>query len=186
MAAGSTTRTEARAYLAWLETRPEGERYELVDGEVIAMSPERNRHSLVKSQAYGSLHDAINAAGLDCMAVGDGVSAPIDEANVYAPDGLVQCDQPLDPDAICADSPVIIVDVISLGSPAVDTGRKLQGYLQLASVRHCLVFDSVRKALPHYRRTADGGIAMWQATGGRVRLDPPGLDLDVDDVFGGM
>lgn len=30
-------------------TRPEGERHELVDGEIVAMAPGRNRHDLVRT-----------------------------------------------------------------------------------------------------------------------------------------
>ena len=48
-------------FLAWAEKQPKG-RYELVDGQVIAMSPERNRHALVKFNVAGALKAAVMRA----------------------------------------------------------------------------------------------------------------------------
>jgi len=39
-------------FLAWAEKQPKG-KYELVDGQVIAMSPERNRHVVVVQTLVG-------------------------------------------------------------------------------------------------------------------------------------
>ena len=40
-------RMKVPEFLAWAEAQPQG-RYELVNGEVVVMAPERVRHNLVK------------------------------------------------------------------------------------------------------------------------------------------
>jgi Uma2 family endonuclease len=38
----------ADEFIAWALTRPEGEHYELVNGEVVVMPPERSAHGLAE------------------------------------------------------------------------------------------------------------------------------------------
>ena len=42
-------------FLAWLENGPEGVRYELVAGEVVAMAPERAAHARRKAEIWLAL-----------------------------------------------------------------------------------------------------------------------------------
>jgi Uma2 family endonuclease len=186
MSVAVEARMTAGEYLAWVATRPAGERYELVDGEVVAMAPQRNRHLIVKSRAYRALDRAIEAGRLGCVAVGDGATVVVDDATVFEPDALVQCGTPLDLDAVTADAPTIVVEVISPGSQVVDTNRKLQGYFRLDSVRHYLVLDPVRKTVLHYFRDGAGGISTAQLSSGRLLLQPPGLVIPVADFFSGL
>ncbi len=72
----------ATEFLQWTDSLPEGDRYELVAGEPIAMAPERNRHNLVKVDCCFSLRQAIRAAKLGCTVLGDGATVRIDENNV--------------------------------------------------------------------------------------------------------
>ena len=45
-------------FLAWAMAQPEG-RFELVDGKVVAMAPERVAHARLKSEVWLALRDAI-------------------------------------------------------------------------------------------------------------------------------
>ena len=56
---GKLTREE---YRRWAEAQPRG-RFELVAGEVVAMSPERIAHARIKANAWLALRQAIAAAG---------------------------------------------------------------------------------------------------------------------------
>ena len=77
-------------FLPWAEARERG-RYELHDGEVIAMAPERAAHWKVKFKAAMALHHAIAAAGLKCHAVPDGATVRISPSTAFGPDALVYC-----------------------------------------------------------------------------------------------
>src|SRR5205814_10533090 len=63
-------------FLAWAEMQSEG-RFELVDGEVVAMSPECLLHGLVKLAVARALEDAVQAAHVPCTVFPDGSSVVI-------------------------------------------------------------------------------------------------------------
>ena len=172
----------ADEFRRWTSERPEGERHELVAGEPVAMAPERNRHNLVKTDCLLALRQASRAAGLDCTVLADGATVRVDDANVYEPDVTVQCGEPVDVDATGAEHPTILVEVLSPSTKGVGTSDKLIGYFQLPSVTHYLVVDPVRRAVIHHRRT-DGGIGTSLLREGVLRLDPPGMDVEIGDFF---
>lgn len=174
------TRMTVDAFLAWADGR-DG-RYELVDGEVVAMSPERVRHAETKAAAFDALRAAIRKNMLPCRALIDGVAVRIDAHTSYVPDALVYCGKPADLDATEV-APVIVVEVVSPSSRSVDTNRKLTGYFRVPSVMHYLVLDPGGPLVIHHSRDGTGGIAARILSVGTLDLDPPGLTLAVVDLF---
>src|SRR5690242_2673823 len=122
----------------WVEQQ-DGRRYELVDGEPVAMSPERAVHVRVKANVHAELRAALRGHGGDCEAFADGMTVEIDETNDYEPDALVNCGPRIDSDSTVAPNPVIVVEVLSPGNKSTDTGVKLDGYLSVPSVVHYLI-----------------------------------------------
>ncbi len=169
-------------FIDWASAQERG-RYELLDGEIVAMSPERLGHARIKARAWQALDRAIAARGLNCEALPDGLTVPIDDATSFEPDALVRCGDPLDPEATTVPDPVIVVEVISPGSRGIDTNLKLQAYFSLASVAHYLVLEPKRRALIHYRRDADDAPSVRIYHEGMLALDPPGIELDVASCF---
>ena len=175
----------ASEFLRWAEARPDGRRHELVGGEPVAMAPERNRHNLVKAECWLALRQAVRSAGVDCTVLGDGATVVVDEDNVYEPDVTVQCGEPIDLDSSVATHPSVLVEVLSPSTPGVDSSEKLLGYFQLPSVRHYLVVDPSKRAVIHHRRSGDGvDTSLWRE--GKLRLEPPGIDVDIADFFAGL
>jgi Uma2 family endonuclease len=176
-------RMGADEFIEWAMTLPDGDRYELVGGEVVAMSPERVSHARVKFAACLALRRAIEAAGLGCEALIDGVSVEIDEETVYEPDTLVRCGEPVPGDAVKVTDPVVVVEVVSPSSGRTDKGLKLQDYFRLASVRHYLILDTRRRSVTHHRRDEAGLIQTRVLHGGALELAPPGIAVAVEDLF---
>ena len=176
-------RMDADAFLAWAMER-EG-RYELVAGEVVAMAPERVAHNLVKFEACRVLKDGIRATGLSCQAFTDGMAVRVDDATVYEPDASLRCGDPLDEDTVEFSDPVVVVEVLSPSTRAVDVGAKLADYFRLPSVRHYLILRTDSRTAIHHARGEDGSIATAILTAGTIPLDPPGLAFDLAAVFSG-
>ncbi len=175
-------RMTVETFLAWAEDRPEGGRYELVAGEVVAMSPERGRHAFVKRDSERALDDAVQAAGLNCAVFPDGMTVVVDDTTAYEPDAVVQCDAPASLDTVTVDTPLIVVEVFSPGTRSVDTGLKLAGYFRVPTIQHYLMVDPVgRRVIVHSRRGEAIDTRILAA--GPFRLDPPGLDLTVEAFF---
>lgn len=179
------TRFTADEFISWALEQPEG-RFELDNGAVVAMAPERASHAIAKSQAWLALRAAIAARGLACQALPDGMTVRIDDRTVYEPDALVRCGPPLPGDAIEATEPVVVVEVVSPSSRGIDRGVKLARYFSLPSVRHYLIVDTDTRLVIHHRRDAEGAIAARILHDGLLELDPPGLAIDVGEIFDGV
>ena len=178
-------RMTADEFIAWAMERPDGGRHELVGGEVVGMAPERVAHARVKARVFNALADAIERGGLACEAFPDGMAVQVSDDTVYEPDAQVRCGPPLPDDDVKDLDPIIVVEVLSPSTRAYDAGAKLGGYLRMPSVRHYLLLDIRSRIVIHHERGASGDIATRIAHEGSVRLDPPGIALDVAALFRG-
>lgn len=171
------SRMSVEEFLAWAEHQPD--RFELFDGEVFAMAPQRVRHAESKFAVQVALRAGIREAGLPCHMLPDGVTVRIDDATSFEPDALVYCGPRLDADATVATAPVIVVEVLSPSTGRIDTGQKLVGYFRVPSLMHYLIVDPVKRMMIHHKRGADGLIETRITAAGTVDLTPPGFGLDV-------
>ena len=176
------TEFTADEFIAWALEQPTG-RFELSNGIVVAMAPERASHNQAKLNAAIALRGAIGARGLPCRVMTDGMAVRIDDRTVYEPDALVRCGPPLPGDAIEVVDPIIVVEVVSPSSRGVDRGVKLASYFSLPSVRHYLIVDTDRQVVIHHRRGDEGRIEVQVLHDGPLTLDPPGLAIDIRDIF---
>ena len=167
-------------YLAWADTQSEQPRVELINGQIVAMSPERAIHNRIKHAAYLALTRAVRAAGLSCEVFGDGMTVPIDAHTAYGPDGIVNCAEPTPAHQLTVPSSIIVVEVTSPSTVHTDTSAKLIGYFKLPSVAHYLVINPDLMNVTHHAR----GRAPDVAREGSLRLDPAGLDVGVADLLG--
>lgn len=60
-------------------------RYDRVAGEPVAMSPEQIQHIRLKTRVWAAFDRVIRKAGLDCEALGDGVTIEVDEDGDHSP-----------------------------------------------------------------------------------------------------
>jgi Uma2 family endonuclease len=167
-------------YLVWSESQSERRRSELINGQVVIMPSERLLHSRIKGHVFFALRNAIKTAGLSCEAVGDGPGIQIDDHTVYEPDCIVFCGDGPSPDSLLIPNPVIVVEVLSPTTRHHDTSAKLIGYFKLPSVAHYLVIDPDVRNITHYSRAGTPNLL----SSGLLRLDPPGLDVTVEDLLG--
>jgi Uma2 family endonuclease len=168
-------------YLAWAEGRPG--RYELHAGTVYAMAPERAGHARLKFAVQAALLTAIRQAGLACHMLPDGMNVRIDRHTAHEPDALVYCGDRLPDSAVEVPNPLIVVEVLSPSTRHIDASAKLAGYFSLESVRHYLIIDPNRRVVIHHQRGEGEQIATRIVSPGPLRLDPPGIELRLADIF---
>jgi Uma2 family endonuclease len=169
-------------FLDWATAQPRG-RYELVQGEVVAMAPERLRHLVVKGAAFVALSEAVKRAGLPCTVFPDGATVVIDHEHAREPDVAVQCGDAFDPEATILESPLIVVEVTSPSSERDDTGEKLVEYFSVPSIQHYLIVNPAKKVVIHHARSQSGDIATRIASAGEINLSPPGMTVPVAELL---
>ena len=171
-------------------------RWELHDGVPVRKhdpargQSEKIRHVKVKLNITLALREAVRQPLPDdhqCHVLMDGVTVPIDDTYGYEPDALVYCGDEVDDDDLAVPSPLIIVEVLSPGTRGIDLTDKLEAYFTLESVQHYLVLDPANKFVMHYQRHEDdqhkNGRLLQIYHDGALTLTPPGLVLDVAELF---
>jgi Uma2 family endonuclease len=170
-------------FFAWAETQDRG-RYELVRGQVVAMTPERTEHVRAKQSSFRSLETAIAQAGVACEAFVDGLAIVIDGETSYEPDALVNCGERIADGTMIAPHPVIAIEVLSPSTGNLDKTTKLADYFRVSSLAHYLIIDLGRRHILHYGRQSDGAIMLTIVKDGEIVLDPPGIAVPASGLFG--
>jgi Uma2 family endonuclease len=174
------------AFLAWAERQAEG-RYELVEGVIRAMAPERLPHAEVKFNITRAFKDAIKRAGAPCIAVVDGLGVKTGDDTVRIPDALVNCGGRITRETMIAPHPVIVVEVISPTSGNRDLMRKYFEYFRNNAVQHYLIVDTGDRTVLHHYRGPDEGLRSGGTEHGEgLVFDPPGIEVVTADFFEGL
>jgi Uma2 family endonuclease len=170
-------------FLAWSERQPD-DRYELVDGEIVAMTRDTIGHNRAKFAACLALYNAVRAAKLLCQVFIDGVGVKINEKTLRIPDVVVHCGVELDPNAMIVESPVIAVEVVSPSSERDDVNTKFMDHFTVARICHYLILFPERHAVVHHERNVTGKIESRIVKDGDIALVPPGMTISVAALLG--
>jgi Uma2 family endonuclease len=179
------TRMTVDEFLAW-SVRQDSGRYELFGGRVVMQQSQSWGHAELKVRLYNVLASAVEHAGASCYAAPDGMTVRIRKDEAYEPDALIA---PL-PKPNLRDleipNPILVAEVLSPSTARRDLVDKLAGYFQVPSVQHYLVIDGDEQEIIWHRRAASGAVEPPEIVReGSLRLDPPGIEIAVADVFAG-
>lgn len=122
--------------LAYQEERRE----ELIDGEIVMMSPASTGHTCVAGNIFYIFKNYLK--GKKCIPFGDGVLVHLTDENKFVPDGMVVCDRSkIKPDGVYG-APDLVVEVLSPGTAKNDRTRKMEIYEQCGVREYWLVSPS--------------------------------------------
>ncbi|HWG84643.1 MAG TPA: Uma2 family endonuclease [Deinococcales bacterium] len=160
-----------------------GERSELVDGYLRAMSGGSRAHNRVPVVLTRLLFDAARASG--CEVFGSDMKVRVSERTFYYPDLTVTC-EPGSDDAHYLDHPCTVFEVLSPSTERTDRGEKFENYLRLPSLRAYLLVNPEKRRVDMYVREGQG----WNLTvlegEGEFRLPCPAVAIDLADLFIGV
>ena len=168
-------------FLAWSEGQ-EG-RFELHEGAVVAMAPERYVHLEAKLAVVNALASAIRSGAAPCRALPDGATIRASKTSAYVPDAVVYCGPRPEPGALEIPNPIIVVEVLSPSTAGVDHGVKLQAYFTLPSILHYLIVNPEQRMVIHHKRGVGDALETRILGKGILKLDPPGLEIMAESLF---
>jgi Uma2 family endonuclease len=157
--------------------------FELHDGMVVEITAQTLGHADAKFAAQSALKTAIDKSGLPCRMAPDGMAVRVSSSKVYKPDGLVYCGARLPSDTREIAEPLIIIEVLSESTRNVDLGEKVLAYFSLPSVQHYIIIDPETTPVIHHSRQSETSYLTRLVQTGRIDLTPPGLSIDVADLF---
>ncbi len=168
-------------FLVWAETRPE-KHWELFDGVARMQQSQTWGHARQKYLVARAFEDAIAASGLSLSFGVDGIVVKAGPKLGFEPDVVVFSGVMNKRDILTPD-PIIVVEVLSPSTARKDLTVKLAGYFQIPTVQHYLIVDWEEPEVIHYRRLGEGLAPPEMQREGALRLEPPGLTLDLGAVF---
>ena len=130
---------------------PDGQRAELIDGQIYMMSPPNRQHQKLVSDLHYQIRDFIKRKGDPCEVY----PAPFavflneDEENYVEPDISVICDKDKLTDKGCSGAPDWVIEITSPSNPQMDYGVKLFKY-RTAGVREYWIVDPQKRTVMVY------------------------------------
>lgn len=158
-------------------------KYELEDGMPVAMSPPVVPHARI-AQNVGAEIDRLVEDRPPCRALqGAGIVISREKRRVYIPDVLMTC-EPLRRDNT-AQTPALIVEVLSPSTKGVDQRRKIPAYQRLPSVEEIWLVDSRVREVRVWRRGQDGWPEEPTTTKGSGTFESPALggEIGLDRLY---
>lgn len=173
-------------FLAWPDD-PTGLRWQLVDGERVAMAPASDRHGTITANLAGALVPHLRAHRPGCRAVIEpGISPHVRrDSNVRIPDLAVTC-SPASQAAYLVLDPHLVVEVLSPTNEQ-ETWSNIWTYCTIPALQEILVVRSVLVGVEILRRDPDGG---WPerftsiiGLDAAVELRSVGLTISLGDLY---
>lgn len=130
---------------------PEGERAELIDGQIFYLATPSTRHQRIVSKLNQKIANYIDVHGGDCEVFPSPFAVFLnnDDINYVEPDISVICDQSKLTDKGCHGAPDWIIEIVSPSSKQMDYYKKLFKY-RTAGVREYWVVDPERQFVTVY------------------------------------
>ncbi len=130
---------------------PEGERAELIDGNIYYMAPPNRRHQDIIFSLSRRIADYIESKNGDCKVYLAPFSVFLneDDKNYVEPDISIICDSDKLNDKGCVGAPDWIIEIVSPSSRKMDYYKKLFKY-RMAGVKEYWVVDPDRKIVTVY------------------------------------
>ncbi len=181
----------ARQRLSYAEYRAieeaAGVKHEFVDGIAVAMSGGSLAHARLVTRVTTRLTAALADRPCEVFGSEARVLIPLFR-NARYPDASVVCGDlqtdAEDPDAIT--NPVILVEVLSDSTEAVDRGEKFREYRALPSLRHYLLVSQKRVLVECYTRGPEGAWVLTEhGPGDSIPLPAVDAAIAVDDLYAG-
>jgi len=129
-------------------------RHEYVDGRIFAMTGATKRHNLIAGNIYSILRAHVR--GSRCRAYVSDVKARVESMNIfYYPDVMVSCEA-FEKDSTFTSSPVLIVEVLSRSTAAIDRREKMLAYKQIESLKEYLIVHQTKQLVELHRKSENG------------------------------
>jgi Uma2 family endonuclease len=178
-------RMDKGAFLSWVQQH-EG-RCELVGGRVVMMTGASRRHGKIVGNLYVALRRQLDRALWDVIAEFGLDAGP---ETLRYPDIVVDRAK-ADGDAqdYATSTPILLIEVLSPSSVAIDLGDKSTEYLRLPDLQAYIVFSQDEPKAWVWERTNEKfmpGAQIVERINSTVRIAALGVDLMMAEVYSGV
>jgi Uma2 family endonuclease len=175
----------ADQFLEFYMTRPEGERWQLVDGLAMMMVPANRKHQRIARNLFRILDDALEENRKDLIAFWDtGVRIPgIDDFNPQPDLLVVRSDATFDR---YADSFFFVAEVLSPSNTTEMIDRKIELYQSHPDNLYCLVLEQGFVQATLYAREDGWSRTELRSLADVLQLPAFGVRASLRDIYEGV
>jgi Uma2 family endonuclease len=171
-------------YLAYEAHSPV--RNEYIAGEIFAMTGASIRHNVIALNFASALRAHLK--GTPCRALIEGVKLRLrKEQSYFYPDVMVTCEnrlQELDNQQQTVEEPVVVIEITSPSTEAIDRREKLRAYRTLPSLKEYLIVSQDQAQVEIYRRRGDiGWDIITYEPGDTVEITSLELKISMSDIY---
>jgi Uma2 family endonuclease len=170
-------------FLAWVAGQDQ--KYELVDGEIVLMAGAGRRHDRIVVNLTTTIHTQLR--GGPCQTFTGDTYVATAPATRRMPDLGVDCGKP-DDNALVADKPALVIEVLSPTTSGFDLTVKLAEYQSLASLDYILLIDTESPNVHLYwRNESDHWMdEVLKGDDTTVNLEKLKLSFSIADIYDGL
>ena len=130
-----------------IEALPEGQRAELVNGQIYMMTPPKRLHQRISARIHQALLNHIDEENLRCesYAAPFGVWPFADDKTYVEPDISVICDESKLDDDGCKGAPDFVIEIISQSETKDDISRKFRIYHRAGVKEYWTIYSKERQ-----------------------------------------
>lgn len=164
-------------------------KHEYVNGEMFAMTGATLRHNVIAANVLVALRGHLR--GTACSVFINDVRVRVEKAHsYYYPDLLVSCargTQAIDLSAVTVDDPILVIEVLSASTEAIDRREKLVAYRTLVSLSEYVLISQEEARVEIHRRRGDIGWEKIEYFGPEtVELTSVGLQIGMREIYDGV
>ena len=161
-------------------------RHEYYRGRILAMAGGSYDHALIIGNAVFGLKSALRDKPCDVLPTELRLAADPDSHYTY-PDVLVICGEPVFQlgSKHTVSNPVVIMEVLSPSTEAIDRGRKFADYRKLPTLREYVMISQHEPRVEVYRLGLGGQWTLFEYIGldTAVQLESLGVDLPMSEIY---
>ena len=162
-------------------------RSEYINGLIRAMTGATNRHNTVSVNVQGILWSQLK--GHNCRPFNSDTKVRVrkgDGTCFYYPDVSVVCESNRATETF-QDKPVVVMEVLSPSTRAIDLDEKLTAYLSIESLHAYMLFEQDKPFAIVMRRTPSGFLReVYEGLASTIDLPTIGCNLLLEEVYSGV
>jgi len=172
-------------FMAFLETRPKGEHWDLIEGVAVMMAPAGYLHQLVASNFRDLLNSALKAKDLDLYAFGDvGVRSP-GLLNFQPIPDVVIASRFVDEDYYYSESFQLAAEVLSPSNTRTEIDLKTRRYREAPGNLYAVVMDPQKYMVEIYAKSRKWEPVVLERPDDVIEMPEFGLRCVVVDLYRG-
>ncbi len=164
-------------FLDMTDTRPDGERWELIEGVAILNASPTNFHQIIANNignALGNYKENHNVPWVPLLGIGTRV--PVSPRSLPQPDMQVLSHVPTEESRETSDG-LVLFEVISKSNTRTDQAWRLKAYSSIPNCQHYVTLSQTKPAISRYDRTT--GWSPTTVTGLGSVLELPALGVTI-------